>query len=81
MTGNPITGVRVVVTDGQAHAVDSSDLAFRIAMAQAVRLNPRAAAAAAWVGEGGIPRAAATTRARKAWDAMYGHNARVPLLP
>ena len=37
LTGNAMTGVRVVVTDGQAHAVDSSDMAFRIAMAGAVR--------------------------------------------
>jgi elongation factor G len=30
LTGNPMSGVRVVIQDGQAHAVDSSDLAFRI---------------------------------------------------
>jgi elongation factor G len=43
LTGNPMTGVRVVVTDGQAHAVDSSDMAFRIAMAAAVReVTPKA---------------------------------------
>jgi len=43
LTGNPMTGVRVVIEDGQAHAVDSSDMAFRIAMAAAVReVTPKA---------------------------------------
>ena len=31
LTGNKITGVRFSIEDGQAHAVDSSDLAFRLA--------------------------------------------------
>ncbi|OQS00211.1 elongation factor G, mitochondrial precursor [Thraustotheca clavata] len=37
LLGHPITRVRVVITDGQAHAVDSSELAFRTAMVQAIR--------------------------------------------
>jgi len=37
LTGNPMSAVRVVIQDGAAHAVDSSDLAFRIATATAVR--------------------------------------------
>lgn len=32
-----LLGVRVVITDGQAHAVDSSDLAFQLAMQYALR--------------------------------------------
>jgi elongation factor G len=35
LTGFPVTGLRAVVTDGQAHAVDSSDLAFQQAAAGA----------------------------------------------
>lgn len=31
LTGHPVQGVRVVLTDGQDHPVDSSDLAFRAA--------------------------------------------------
>ncbi len=31
MTGHPIQGVRVVLTDGQSHPVDSNDIAFRMA--------------------------------------------------
>lgn len=31
LTGHPIVGVRVVLTDGAAHAVDSNELAFRLA--------------------------------------------------
>ncbi len=31
LIGAPVTGVRVCLTDGQAHAVDSSELAFKIA--------------------------------------------------
>jgi elongation factor G len=37
LAGYPLTGVRVVVTDGQAHAVDSSDLAFQLAMQYGIR--------------------------------------------
>lgn len=37
LIGAPVTNVRVVVNDGAAHAVDSSDLAFRLAMRAAVR--------------------------------------------
>ncbi|KDO24663.1 translation elongation factor G [Saprolegnia parasitica CBS 223.65] len=37
LLGHPITRLRVVITDGQAHAVDSSELAFRTAMVQAIR--------------------------------------------
>ena len=37
LIGSPIEGIRIVLTDGAAHAVDSSDLAFRSAMAAAVR--------------------------------------------
>jgi elongation factor G len=31
LTGSPITGVRVVINDGSAHNVDSSDVAFQLA--------------------------------------------------
>jgi len=37
LTGFPITGVRVVLTDGQDHPVDSSDLAFQTAAREAFR--------------------------------------------
>jgi len=37
LVGHPIQGIRVVVNDGGWHAVDSSDLAFRIAAKNAVR--------------------------------------------
>ncbi|CAK4067337.1 unnamed protein product [Aphanomyces euteiches] len=37
LVGHPITRLRVVITDGQAHTVDSSELAFRTAMVQAIR--------------------------------------------
>jgi len=37
LTGNPVQGCKVVLTDGQAHDVDSSDLAFRLAMQGALR--------------------------------------------
>jgi len=43
LTGNPMTGERVVVTDGHAHAVDSSDSAFRVATSMAVREVTRSA--------------------------------------
>ncbi|OQX16720.1 MAG: translation elongation factor G [Desulfobulbaceae bacterium A2] len=31
LTGSPITGVRLTINDGQAHTVDSSDIAFQLA--------------------------------------------------
>lgn len=37
MIGHPIVGVRMVLQDGQAHAVDSSELAFRLASFHAFR--------------------------------------------
>ncbi|EAU83626.1 elongation factor g 1 [Coprinopsis cinerea okayama7 len=37
LTGNPITGVRFVLKDGAFHAVDSSELAFRLATIGAFR--------------------------------------------
>jgi elongation factor G len=37
LVGAQVEGVRVVLQDGAAHAVDSSDLAFRTCMANAVR--------------------------------------------
>lgn len=37
LVGSEVEGVRVVLQDGAAHAVDSSDLAFRTCMAHAVR--------------------------------------------
>jgi elongation factor G len=39
MIGASVQGVRVVLTDGQSHAVDSSDMAFRICAAAAVRTS------------------------------------------
>lgn len=35
--GHPVTGVRVVLTDGATHVVDSSEMAFRLAAAYAFR--------------------------------------------
>ncbi len=35
LTEHPITGIRVVLTDGRSHAVDSSDVAFRAAAREA----------------------------------------------
>ena len=37
LIGQPITGIRFILLDGLAHAVDSSELAFRIAVQSAVR--------------------------------------------
>jgi elongation factor G len=37
LAGYPLVGIRVVVTDGQAHSVDSNDLAFQLAMLYAMR--------------------------------------------
>ncbi len=37
VSSDPLSGVRVVVTDGQAHAVDSNDIAFQLAMQYGIR--------------------------------------------
>mmetsp|Transcript_19633 Transcript_19633/g.24209 ORF Transcript_19633/g.24209 Transcript_19633/m.24209 type:complete len:754 (+) Transcript_19633:137-2398(+) len=37
LVGSEVEGVRVVLKDGASHAVDSSDMAFRICMAHAIR--------------------------------------------
>lgn len=37
LIGAPVEGVRVVLTDGAAHAVDSNEMAFRIASINAFR--------------------------------------------
>jgi len=37
LTGSPVTGVRVVLEDGQMHSEDSSDVAFRIAARDALK--------------------------------------------
>mmetsp|Transcript_21703 Transcript_21703/g.30426 ORF Transcript_21703/g.30426 Transcript_21703/m.30426 type:complete len:788 (-) Transcript_21703:113-2476(-) len=37
LVGSEVQGVRVVLQDGASHAVDSSDMAFRICMANAIR--------------------------------------------
>ena len=37
LAGHPLSGVRVVITDGQAHDVDSSDLAFQLAMIYGIK--------------------------------------------
>lgn len=43
LVGCEVEGVKVVLIDGAAHAVDSSDQAFRTCMAQAVRTSMRTA--------------------------------------
>ena len=43
LSGSPVTGVRVVLQDGAAHAVDSNENAFRAAAAGAFREAMRAA--------------------------------------
>jgi elongation factor G len=43
LVGCEVEGVKVVLQDGAAHSVDSSDLAFRTCMAQAVRTTMRQA--------------------------------------
>lgn len=37
LAGYPLTGVKVVITDGQAHAVDSNDMSFQLAMQYGIR--------------------------------------------
>ncbi|RLN71014.1 hypothetical protein BBJ28_00013985, partial [Nothophytophthora sp. Chile5] len=37
LIGHPVQRLRVVINDGQTHSVDSSELAFRTAMVQAIR--------------------------------------------
>lgn len=37
LTGHPVTGVKMILEDGAAHAVDSSELAFRLAGQGALR--------------------------------------------
>jgi len=37
LVGGAVDGVRVVLNDGASHAVDSSDMAFRICMANGIR--------------------------------------------
>lgn len=37
LIGFPVENIRVVLTDGAAHAVDSSELAFRLASIYAFR--------------------------------------------
>lgn len=37
LAGYPLSGVRVVLTDGQTHVVDSNDLAFQMAMRYGIR--------------------------------------------
>lgn len=43
LIGHPVDGVRVVLTDGAAHAVDSSELAFKLASTYAFRAGYEAA--------------------------------------
>jgi elongation factor G len=42
LAGYPLTGVRVCITDGQAHAVDSNDLSFQLAMQYGIRMAVKA---------------------------------------
>jgi elongation factor G len=42
LAGNNLSGLRVVLTDGNAHAVDSNDLAFQQAMQYGIRAAVRA---------------------------------------
>lgn len=46
LAGYPLVGIRVVITDGAAHAVDSNDLAFQLAMQYGIRQAAKAGAKA-----------------------------------
>ena len=37
LAGYPLSGIRVVLTDGQAHMVDSNDISFQLAMQNGIR--------------------------------------------
>ena len=37
LIGHPVEGIRIVLTDGASHAVDSSELAFKLASIYAFR--------------------------------------------
>ncbi len=43
LAGYPLSGVRVVITDGQAHAVDSNDISFQLAMQYGIKQGVKAA--------------------------------------
>lgn len=43
LAGHALSGVRVVLTDGAAHMVDSSDMAFQLAMQYGIRQAVKAA--------------------------------------
>ncbi len=43
LAGYSLSGMRVVLTDGQAHTVDSNDLSFQIAMQYGIRMGVKAA--------------------------------------
>lgn len=43
LAGYPLSGVRVVLTDGAAHAVDSNDLSFQLAMRYGITQGVKAA--------------------------------------
>eukprot|EP00601_Ochromonadales_sp_CCMP2298_P030961 CAMPEP_0173337436 /NCGR_PEP_ID=MMETSP1144-20121109/7170_1 /TAXON_ID=483371 /ORGANISM="non described non described, Strain CCMP2298" /LENGTH=781 /DNA_ID=CAMNT_0014282957 /DNA_START=1849 /DNA_END=4194 /DNA_ORIENTATION=- len=42
LAGHPLSGMRVVITDGAAHAVDSNDLSFQLAMQYGIRQGVKA---------------------------------------
>eukprot|EP01034_Spumella_vulgaris_P021795 gene21795-27864_t len=42
LAGFGLSGVRVVITDGQAHVVDSNDMAFQLAMLYGIRMGVKA---------------------------------------
>jgi elongation factor G len=43
LAGHNLSGIRVCLTDGQAHAVDSNDMSFQLAMQYAIRTAVKAA--------------------------------------